>query len=314
MRSQVNQGGECRTAAAILTTLPPSAAAAGADAVPVLVEKLAIEGTRLHAVRAIGVVARTPVAMADAVPAALLAMQSLLRKDSRALRNETLATGAALLEVYGADLAGEGPLLEGVLSEAVALVQEVDLMLAAAALDLCATALKVCLDRCLGVECDWPRASRNDGTALVSCVCGMQAVPGAGELAATTAFVRAAVALAGSAALSAGARASLSAFFATAQSSAIPQLSFESLRGELTAVGSTAPRPVQRGIAEAVTAMCEGSAERVASTVNSCVVTMGDSNRVRASSRDRVRASRSLCACLECAHAAPCVLAWHSSS
>ena len=97
-------------------------------------------------------------------------------------------------------------------------------------------------------------------------------MPGANAFAATGAMLRAAVALAGS----------LTSLFATAQAVDIAGLSFESLRGELLALGQDAPRAVQRGVAESVTAMCEGSDERVASTVQAAVATMHDASRVRA--------------------------------
>jgi hypothetical protein len=138
------QSHTCRCTAAILAALPPALAPAASDALPLLLEKLNIEGTRLHAIRAVGVIARSraPVNMAPGIADIFAVMQSLLRKDHRALRHETLLAAVAVLEVYGSEVADQS-LLDRLLAEASGMVNEADLMLASAALDLCVAALMV---------------------------------------------------------------------------------------------------------------------------------------------------------------------------
>jgi hypothetical protein len=105
---------------------------------------------------------------------------------------------------------------------------------------------------------------------------GAQAVPDAGKIGEMAAYVAAAVALAQSTVVSGAARASLNAFAAAAQDTGIPGVDFGSLRARLLAAGLSAPRAAQRGVAECVAAMCAGSGERVASTVQDCVDTLDE--------------------------------------
>ena len=71
-------------------------------------------------------------------------VQSLLRKAHRGLRLEALRAGAAVIKNYGEALQGsKAGAVGGVLEEAVVMVQPDDLLLTAAALDLCIAALQV---------------------------------------------------------------------------------------------------------------------------------------------------------------------------
>ena len=240
-----------RCAAAILATLPPGGPAAPADALPLLLDKLSIEGTRLPAARAFAVIARAraPVAMAAILPQLLPVLQSLLRKAHRGVRHEALRASAAVLDNYGADVA-DPALAGGLLDEAVAMVADSDLMLAAASLDACVSVLLH--------------------------------VSNAGTLPAAAAYVDAAVALSQSTVVSGAARASLNAFCAAAQAAGISGVTFESLRARLLEGGaSAAGRGAQRGVAECVAAMCAGDDARVASTVADCVATLRGASPVR---------------------------------
>lgn len=252
----------------MLATLPPGGPAPPADALPLLLEKLSIEGTRLAAARAFAVIARAraPVAMAGILPQLLPCLQSLLRKAHRGVRHEALRASAAVLDNYGGDIS-DAALAGGILDEAVAMVSDSDLLLAAAALDTCVSAL------------------RN--------------VPQAGALPGATAFVDAAVKLSQSTVMSGAARASLNAFCGAAPGASIPGVTFDSLRARLLDGGAAAEkRGAQRGVAECVAALCAGNDANVKSTVELCVSTLKGGAAVHLSSRFAiVIVARCRCAC-----------------
>lgn len=117
-------------------------------ALPLICDKLRSEGTRYAAVNACREIAaaQPTLPLAPFVGELVTLTTPFLRKAHRGLRYATLCALASLLGHHsGADAKGlDGPLLEALLTEAAPLICDKDLLLAAAALQLCEAAAKVC--------------------------------------------------------------------------------------------------------------------------------------------------------------------------
>jgi hypothetical protein len=114
------------------------------DAVPLLLEKLQVEGTRLAAVKAIGVMASAPTPVFEGTLSPFWdTLLTLLRKSDRTLQLETLHASAALLQRYGLTGPGDSQRLDALLVQATDLITDSDLMLAAATLSVAVIAIRV---------------------------------------------------------------------------------------------------------------------------------------------------------------------------
>ena len=156
----------CRCLAAIVSTLPPGGPAPPNDVLPLLLSKLESEGTRLAAAHAVAALAgaSAPPPFAPHLPALLPQLQALLRKAARGLRAAALQAAAAVAVAAGADV-NNPKLADGLLSEAVGMATNDDLLLAAGALNLAVAVLQVCtvVARLNGqqLQCDADRTSRS---------------------------------------------------------------------------------------------------------------------------------------------------------
>lgn len=114
-----------------------------AEVYPLLMERLNNEITRVPSMKAIGAIARSPLALDLSVILAdcVVALSQLLRQQSRTLKQATLETLTSLVVHQGEQI--PPALLEDVVSEASALVVDSDLQLCRAGIVLIANSLRV---------------------------------------------------------------------------------------------------------------------------------------------------------------------------
>lgn len=116
---------------------------------PLLLDKLQVEGTRLATVRALGVMAKASApTFLGKVSQVCDALLTLLRKSDRTLLLETLHTCSAMLGRYPMEGRGDSQRLDSLLAQTIDFITDSDLMLAAAALSAAVNALEVCIFGC----------------------------------------------------------------------------------------------------------------------------------------------------------------------
>lgn len=225
---------------------------------PVVMERMAAEGTRVEAVTCFGAFASTkpPVDLTPVLAPLLIEMASFLHKVQRSLRHATLAAAVPVLRSNASALVANGEcadLLGQLLMDAAPLVSEDDLTLAAAALRMAAAAIA--------------------------------AVPTVGSDAASAPLTEAAVQLSASPLLSAATREALCGFFCALRDSGADAHSGAKLRQRLLdACPGDAPRAGQRSVAESVAALCASDVKLTKAALADCCKLISAKKTVRASS------------------------------
>ncbi|GJP34416.1 hypothetical protein CLOM_g18863 [Closterium sp. NIES-68] len=109
---------------------------------PLLLDRLRNEITRLTAVKAFGTIAESPlhINLSSVLEPTLAELTSFLRKANRSLRQASLCTLNAILSAYGADITDSAR--DALLTELAPLISDSDLALAALALQLCCSVTK----------------------------------------------------------------------------------------------------------------------------------------------------------------------------
>ena len=201
-----------------------------AACLPVLLERLKNETTRITSLKALATIARSPLKI-DVTPVcadAVTECAGFLRKNDRALKQAALTTLTALIASYAANIGPE--LQEGVIKELAGLISDTELHLTHLALDLC--------------ECMVQHAPQVS-TALMH----QHVLPRA-------------LVLLQSSLLQGAARESLKKLFATMVATGVPQCSFQALLDALLAVvsagGGAAPlsRQALSSTAQCVSSLC----------------------------------------------------------
>ncbi|VAH40599.1 unnamed protein product [Triticum turgidum subsp. durum] len=106
---------------------------------PILVDRMGNEITRLTAVKAFAVIANSPlrIDLSCVLDHVVSELTAFLRKANRALRQATLGTLNSLVVTYGSQIGSSS--YETILAELSTLISDVDLHMAALALELCCT-------------------------------------------------------------------------------------------------------------------------------------------------------------------------------
>lgn len=195
---------------------------------PVMLERLRNETTRVTSLKALSTIARSElkIDVSSISSDAVLECSSFLRKNDRGLKQAALTTLTDLVASYSGSISA--PLYQSVARELAALVTDAELHLTHLVLQLC-----VCMVRCA------PQAT----TPLVQ-----QFVLPRSLL------------LLQSPLLQGPARASLRSLFATLAASAVPGCGFQQLLDELLGVVKAAPAPLSRqslsSIAQCISSLC----------------------------------------------------------
>lgn len=223
---------------------------------PVLLERMRNEITRLVTVKAFTAILESPISMdlSPVLEPMASELTGFLRKANRTLRQVSLQALDPLLVRQAASLAPTT--IESVVTEASALISDAELQLAGLALNLCSTAL-----------------TTSPSSAGVVC---QRALP-------------AALALVQSALLQGSVLLALERFFAALVSSAGARVDFDTLlnslmtagRDSASGAGGTTKHHVSRSVGRCVAGLCsagDGAAERAVSTASGLVARLRDAN------------------------------------
>uniref|UniRef100_A0ACD5V930 Uncharacterized protein n=1 Tax=Avena sativa TaxID=4498 RepID=A0ACD5V930_AVESA len=108
---------------------------------PILVDRMGNEITRLTVVKAFAVIANSPlrIDLSCVLDHVISELTAFLRKANRALRQATLGTLNSLVDTYGGQISSSS--YETIVTELSTLISDMDLYMAALALELCCTVL-----------------------------------------------------------------------------------------------------------------------------------------------------------------------------